>query len=931
MQLSYFLVVTLLMLASSAPASTVEGSKRYSVFFPPELVARARKNVSKYQWMAGQKNAIIKAAQPWLKMSDDELWALMFGPTIHRAWHVLSDGNCPACKKPVPMYGWRHDALNHPWKVQCPHCKEFFPKNDFYKFYLSGLDEHGIFDPKRADRTLLFNTEHPNPDDPLHKFGVDDGTGYVEGGRKWQFIGAYLIYGQWKQAVLGGIRNLAAAYVVTGDRRYAHKAAILLDRVADLYPTFDFMSQADLYDGRNQGNGYVSVWHDACEETRELAMAYDMISAAIFEDRKLIEFLSQKAKLFGISSRKTSAEDICRNIEDRILRDALANPAKIHSNYPRAEITKIVIMAILGWPTNKDQVMAIFDAMMERATAVDGVTGEKGLFGYSAITIQSVAGLLEQFSRIDSSFLADALRRHPRIRDMFRFHIDTWCMKEYYPCVGDAGSFARKCTSYVGVIFSKDPAAGSMWTFALTPSMFSFLWRLYEVTGDANFVKVLYHANENKLENLPYDLFCDAPEAFQRDVRNVIARVGPTIEQKSVNKKEWHIAILRSGTGKNARAAWLLYDSMGGHGHANHMHLGLFAKGLDLLPDFGYKPVQFGGWGSPRAMWYGMAAAHNTVVVDGKDHAGGAGTSTLWADGAEFHAIRATGGEPVGTRRFERLIALVDISETSFYIFDVFRVFGGSDHAKFTGSHFGTISTDGLSLKPAPDYGYGTQMRNFQVDSNPQIPWSVDWKIEDKYEYLPKNSDIHFRYTDLTYGAEAYVAEAWVALGISTTADAWIPRIITRRRSTARDLSSTFVAVMEPYESRSAIKEIRRLFLSDAKGEPCSDNQVAVEILLADGSRDLITSLDIENTHRILVQKEWDMQTDAELCMVRQDEKGKIRKIIVCKGSFLEVDGVKIAFNGKPEFIELAIDESKALLISGDAEDIKTTSLNVIK
>jgi len=56
-----------------------------------------------------------------------------------------------------------------------------FPTNDFEAYYRSGLDEHGVFDPKRADRALLFNTQHPDPNDPLHRFGVDDGTGYAEG------------------------------------------------------------------------------------------------------------------------------------------------------------------------------------------------------------------------------------------------------------------------------------------------------------------------------------------------------------------------------------------------------------------------------------------------------------------------------------------------------------------------------------------------------------------------------------------------------------------------------------------------------------------------------------------------------------------------------------------------------------------------------
>src|SRR5690606_17823559 len=126
----------------------------------------------------------------------------------------------------------------------------WFPTNDFKAYYDSGLDEGGVFDEARADRSLLFNAAHPDPNDPLHLFGVDDGHGYVnEKGERWLFVATYLIYGQWKQAVLGGISQLSAAWAVTGEPEYARKAGILLDRVADLYPTFDFKTQGILYEG----------------------------------------------------------------------------------------------------------------------------------------------------------------------------------------------------------------------------------------------------------------------------------------------------------------------------------------------------------------------------------------------------------------------------------------------------------------------------------------------------------------------------------------------------------------------------------------------------------------------------------------------------------------------------------------------------------
>jgi hypothetical protein len=161
--------------------SASDAHKTAGTLFNRQLLEKARKNAARYPWAADIQKQIVDAAQPWMKYSDDELWDMMFGPTIKRAWQVWSNGYCPSCNKSVPMYNWIARALDQPWKMQCPHCKELFPKNDFFKFYRSGLDEHGIFDPNKADRSLLFNTEHPDPEDPLHLFGVDDGEGYVEG------------------------------------------------------------------------------------------------------------------------------------------------------------------------------------------------------------------------------------------------------------------------------------------------------------------------------------------------------------------------------------------------------------------------------------------------------------------------------------------------------------------------------------------------------------------------------------------------------------------------------------------------------------------------------------------------------------------------------------------------------------------------------
>ena len=864
---------------TSCTACAEEPVKQGSTLYAPGVVERVRLNAAGLVWAAKVRDATIEAAEPWMSKPDDELWELMFGPNVTRSWMVWSNGHCPACGKDVPMYNWEMAAMERPWKVRCPHCAQLFPTNDFKAFHDSGLDEHGIFVPDRADRSLLFNAEHPDPTDPKHTFGVDDGEGYVEGENRWRFIGAYSIYGQWKQAVVGGIRVLSAAHLLTGDPAYAHKAGVLLDRVADVYPAFDFGTQALVYE-RKGDRGYVSTWHDACEETREMVMAYDMVFEALREDAGLVAFLSGKAKQHGIANPKASFDDIQRNIEDRILRDALANRPKITTNYPRTEICVAIILATLGWDENKEAYWDVVNAMLDRATAVDGVTGEKGLAGYSCFTIQALAMFLSEFSKADPAFLADVVERHPRLKQTYRFHIDTRCLDRYYPLSGDTGYFAGPMDEYKGMDFLKpgfSTADFSYWTF-VPPSSYALLWKLYELTDDAAYVQTLYEGNGGSLEGLPYDFHGENPAAFQEAVGRVIEREGPRVRLGSVNKEQWHIAVLRSGQGPAARALWLDYDSGGAHGHADGMNLGLFAKGLDLMPEFGYPPVQYGGWGSPRARWYTMTAAHNTVVVDGANTASGAGETTLWADGSRFHAIRAAGPAMNGGNRYERTAMLVDLSASSSYVVDIFRVAGGSDHAKFVHGHFGEVTTAGLVLEPAEDYGHGTQMRNFRMDEDPEPGWHVDWAIEDRYGLLPEGAGpIHVRYTDLTTGARAGLAEAWIVAGIfDSTEEAWIPRVVVRRA--AEGGVSTFVAIIEPYDAAAAVTGIRRLTLTGSDGSVLPDTHVGIELTLTGGRRDVIVARDpeAEGVGEIAADSEPEVRTGADLYMARFAADGTV-------------------------------------------------------
>ena len=188
-------------------------------------------------------------------------------------------------------------------------------------------------------------------------------------------------------------------------------------------------------------------------------------------------------------------------------------------------------------------------------------------------------------------------------------------------------------------------------------------------------------------------------------------------------------------------------------------------------------------------------------------------------------------------------------------------------------------------------------MRAFRLDPAPASGWVADWRVEDRFGYLPAGAEVHLRRIDLTPGAEVLTCEGWIAPGAPhASAEAWIPRIVVRRRAAEAPLASTFAGIIEPYGDRPSIAGVRRLPLTTTGGEPCPEAHVAVEVTLADGRRDLLVALDAEHPldpapTGILVQKDWDLALDGELCLVRRDASGRPTSAHACRARSLAVAG----------------------------------------
>ena len=877
--------------------------KTASTFFGPDTVAHIRGNIQNAPQLPEAVQTAIREAEPFLCMSDEEIWQLMPSHTITRSWMVWSDGRCPQCGEDVRMYFWRHDPERHPWKVECPHCHALFPKNDFWKFYQSGLDRQGIFRRENADESLLYNEEDPSG--ALRDFGVDDGEGYRRDGHCWRFIGNYLIYSRWKKQVVGGLKALSTAYLYTGDTRYAHKAGVLLDRVADLLPFFDFDREGLVYELPHTAEGYVSYCIDSTTEIKELVLAYDRVFPAIREDRSLVEFLKQKGLETGWQKPDFSA--VQENIESRILREVLAHPEKIRSNPPHTELTQLVIQAVLGCP--EEEILTAIGKIVENNTQVDGVQGEKGVAGYSAMSTKGLALLLTEFLDYGEGFFARLMAAYPILHQTFRFHIDTWCLhQQYYPGTGDGSRFAVLDPHYYAVDFSE-------------PRMFTLFWKLYQTTGDRDFLKILYRENGFSVEGLPHDLRAENGKQIQEEVARCIREDGPVIQLNSLNKENFCLAILRGES--EAYAMWMDYAYCGGHAQSAGMTIGMYAKGLDLMPDFGYPPVMFGGWQTPQALWYRLPSAHNTVMVDGRYQRNNSrGRTTLWGIGRAAQVMRMDGKNLADIPQFERTVLMVPIEGEEFYAVDSFKVVGGKDHAKFTYSHFGTVQTGGLNLRPGEDYGFGSMIDQTAADPFPVMGWYADWEIFDRH-HIVNRSDIHFRCTDFTRHTTAQIGRAWICMGEYAGEDmrreeAYIPAVISRR-TIQNDLmlSSNFLSLLEAYEGCRNIVSARRLDLSYPNGIVCTDMDSCLEIQTSCGQEDFIVLLDSEDViynkfckDPVVTQLDWGYESDAEVFFARQAE-GVLQSVYACGLTYFRIGDLEYRCPAHCDILELRREDGK--------------------
>lgn len=847
-----------------APANLTGGPvKTRATYYTPERVQAARVNVAELAWAGRIRDTAVAAAQDAIDAGAEWLWDSVTTQGLPRSFAVNQDLGSPITGTDIFEYGnypWLADPYARPWKLEDPSSGYIFPTNDFAAFYASALDANGDFDRDLGDPQFLVNTAYPErgPD-----WGVDDGWGWVDDdGAKWTFCAYYNHWFLWyaplpvgdhdMTSIRRGLEALRDAYLYTGDLTYAQHGIVLLDRFADAYPTMDtsVYTVADGYrnsdGGRGRGKAVGSIWENGL--VGSLITAYDAFYPALSESDEagVLELLSAKSEQYGLAPKETVA-DVRANIEHGVLRQIYpaVRSAQIFGNFGMHQNTLAQAAVVLDEPeAAKEWLDFVFAAggLVNEGGGDWSVTGgnvaptlvdsvdrdgwyQEGAPAYNILAINNLQNMADTLDGFDTYPVAD-VASHPKFEAMVAARPRLTMLSTYTPSIGNSGQTGKPL-----LMGTADRYVAA-----------------FERYGDPVDAQMAYLLGGNTSEGLRSDVFSPDAAGIEDRIGAVIDEHGP-LDLGSEDLTGFGLAIHRTGSGGNERAMTTSYSSNHWHGYRTALALGMFGHGVDLMPGMG--SPEFTSTNARRFEWESNTVAGNTVVVDGTPHASmqvGRPLGFFVGGGVNMSDVEAPGAYPEADT-YRRTSVLVEIDDERYYILDVFRVRGGSEHVFSFHTAEGPATAAGVELIDQPTGSYagpgidppdpGGEPRpgasgfdwlgNVQR-GNPEGPFSIDWEIVDTYGVLDGEPDLHMRMRVLSDVEEVALAD-----GIPPRNKPGNPESLRYAllRRTGETLDSRFTSVFEPFIGSSAISQVRTLPVS---GDD-TDGIAAVEVELIDGTR----------------------------------------------------------------------------------------------
>lgn len=794
MNRSGLLLAVFLLFPGAESISSATGNSSPCTLYKSNNIENARENMKRYLWardiVEGWKRDTARIME-----CDEKFLAGMY-PTI-TPWPTYGQ-NCPACVGRLSsmgesdLYNW---TVEKPDQLTCRYCGTVYPNPKF--------PETGSMTASRMGQTFTFyltDDERAHPEDKTGKYAYRWASWPVH--TSWSGVLRY------KRAswVVGQALPLAKLYAVTGETRYAERAAFILDLTAKAYPNWLYHSYNGTYAdcppgeaaakmGKNPPAGRFSVeniitafpglhtkgdyavlnngfWGGGrlgCSGTDagfilNLTAAYDLIRGAKKPD----------------GSPVLSPEAERRIVEDLILAGCAdsENYNEINNKCGPNRALSAAVGILFSHPESAHRGLQGFESLMEHSFHFDGFCEESPSYSDMHLSLmRNIPEILDGYS--DPAGAAPSDGRTLRNFNPFR----------------EVGRYRLALESMVRML---DPN------------------RKYPVIGDTHYgegISSIYaEILTDRYDNVYAGLLEQAQGASLADKGSEYAlwnrKPGLSASKSDLPIRTewfpgWHVGVLRGSPEADRTALYFNGYAYGGHRHRDTLGIAYMAFGKELASDRGYI------WDDPRNAWTRSTLAHNMVTVDGEDQNGEGCHSTLdfFATSPGIEVVQASANAYRQCDEYRRTTALVSAGNGNTYTVDIFRVRGGTRHWYSLNSNGRFLGTAGAELSAASDsIRWLKNVRAAKPSGTVTASWEYEGLRFDSYVLNPIE--------------RLLVADApgWrTNKGIELNAPP-IQEIIAERTGTDR-LSSRFVAVLAPSKTDEPIVKKAHIVAEELSGD----------------------------------------------------------------------------------------------------------------
>ncbi len=752
--------------------------------------------------------------------------------------------------------------------------------------YLVNILYPELEDPTKIPKTLN-NSQGMRPGEDWKTWGVDDGWGYIplreDGVTPYQYTltsGDSVTYIQERHVyaahindnmmkdVIGAIDVIKDAYLYTGDIKYGRAGAIILDRIADVYHTYDLFSHNDIdydkdakgtpdrvwhnTDGGGTGIGIITGRIDANNQAQTLALCADAFYP-VLTDTQVIDYLSEKAKKFGYNTlpdddvynyheytsntgTHQTCDGNCREYEHEMRRNAKISSHDIWKNWENGILRKNYwgvkfgrIVGNFGQRQATTSITAIVqDRQPETTEMLDWIyqpVNPDGTYnqGGGGVTSQLIDVIDRDGMGHESSvnYNRTQIEGLGKMSDFLADYKDGEKYNLY-----ENPKFREMFMAFVRpVVPEGHPKLGDAST-TLFHGYYAGdieIWKngfknLRDTDIADDLAQYIWTRNGRTTEGLHYDIFTENPESFEDEVAALIDETG---KLKSELMAGWGFAVLQDGgvytsasastETNNQRAFWITAGDTDGHGHPDSLELNIDAFGLDLGADLAYPEET--SYTANRLQWVGATISHNTVLINEKDSVGNEtrGFPLHFNDSGmvKLMDIDAT-HKYAEAENYRRSLVMVKINDDVSYGVDFFRVTGGNHHTYIYHSASSKVNeVSGLSMATEPEL--------IQVDKDGTMDYATYAGKDAAYVKNPDGSvrkalpgeEVNFETVfPVTYGQDPWTQPAW-------TYDTMFPRGYTWLRNVRRaaEPKSSFTVDFEITDYRKAISNPKGIHL----------------------------------------------------------------------------------------------------------------------